>query len=275
MKELNDAGITTPLDKDGDLMPAVVMGLSGLNFPDSRGLYSMIGEIGGSAEWAVGVLPLVWRGGQAVGMLTSQSSLTRKDLDAEGLWRERFHYTEEEYMLIQDARFERKPYFTIFDILEDPFAGGVSAFGSITDNYYLPFMTGVTADQDKKTINANVISVNSIGVVECWMFKFKCKTGVDSTIKLMSSPKEKLENLAGKDLETAVDKILNDEHLTRRYRIFFNNEYYPALIPVRDKMIVLHKALDGLIKRGALSDHDRTIVTTTEKLAGDWFINSD
>ncbi|MDF1545503.1 MAG: fructose-bisphosphatase class II, partial [bacterium] len=74
MDALNRAGVATPFDKDGDLLPAVVLGLDGLWFPDGRGLHSMIGEIGGSAEWAVGVLPLVWRGGQAIGMLTSQSS---------------------------------------------------------------------------------------------------------------------------------------------------------------------------------------------------------
>ena len=125
MKQLNEMGVATPFDKDGDLFPSLVLGLDDLKFPDGRPLNSMVGEIGGSAEWAVGVLPLVWRGGQALGMLTSQSSLTRKDLSPEELWNERFHYTEEELMLIQDARFEQKPYFTINDIMERPFAGGV------------------------------------------------------------------------------------------------------------------------------------------------------
>jgi len=46
-------------------------------------------------------------------------------------------------MLIQDARFERKPYFTIYDIIDDPFAGGISAFGAISDNFFVPFMDGV------------------------------------------------------------------------------------------------------------------------------------
>ena len=80
MDELNSIGVATPYDQDGDLFPAVVMGLDGLRFPDGRGLSSMIGEIGGSAEWAVGTIPLVWRGGQGMGMLAIQSSLTRKDL---------------------------------------------------------------------------------------------------------------------------------------------------------------------------------------------------
>ncbi len=113
MDILNKAGVTTPFDKDGDLFPSLLLGMDDLEFPDERGLMSMIGEIGGSAEWAVGVLPLVWRGGQAIGMLTSQSSLTNDHYTAEQLWKERFHYTEEEFMLIQDARFENKPFFTI------------------------------------------------------------------------------------------------------------------------------------------------------------------
>ena len=113
MKALNDMGVATPNDKDGDLFPALMLGTKGLKFPDGRGLHSMIGEIGGSAEWAVGALPLVWRGGQALGALTSQSALTRQGLSPEELWKERFHYTEEEAIDIEHARFEQKPWFTV------------------------------------------------------------------------------------------------------------------------------------------------------------------
>ncbi|RKX21179.1 MAG: hypothetical protein DRP51_04650, partial [Candidatus Zixiibacteriota bacterium] len=140
MDELNKAGVGTPYDDDGDLFPALILGFRDAELPDGGQLNSMIGEIGGSAEWAVGVLPLVWRGGQAIGMLTSQTTLTRTDLSSAQKWHQRFHFTEEEFMLMQDARFEQKPYFTIRDIMEDPFAGGISTFGAITDNYYLPHL---------------------------------------------------------------------------------------------------------------------------------------
>ncbi len=275
MDSLNNQGVTTPFDKDGDLMPAVVLGLDGLHFPNGRGLDSMIGEIGGSAEWAVGVLPLVWRGGQAIGMLTSQSSLTRKDLSPEELWRERFHFTEEEFIVIQDARFERKPFFTIWDIVEDPYAGGISAFSAITDNYFIPFMEGVKADPEKKTISVHTLVVNSLGIVECWHTTFKCRHDLQNTARLMASPKDDLVGKSGKELEQAIGHMLNDERLRERYQIFFNNEYYPALIPVRDKLVLLHRAVDGLIERGALSQIDRDIVNVTQELAFDWFIDSE
>ncbi|MFP3871249.1 MAG: fructose-bisphosphatase class II, partial [Syntrophobacteria bacterium] len=42
MDQLNAIGVATPFDKDGDLFPALVMGLDGLRFPDGRGLHSMI-----------------------------------------------------------------------------------------------------------------------------------------------------------------------------------------------------------------------------------------
>jgi hypothetical protein len=197
MDILNNAGVSTPFDKDGDLLPAVLLGMDGLQFPDQRGLFSMIGEIGGSAEWAVGVLPLVWRGGQAIGMLTSQSSLTRDDLSPEEKWKERLRFTEEEFMLIQDARFERKPYFTIGDILDDPLAGGVSAFGAITDNYYLPFMKGVTADPVSGLIEVSVLMVNSLGMVECWQMAFRCIRDLDHSLDLMLSPKRSWKNSRG------------------------------------------------------------------------------
>ncbi|HBZ00787.1 MAG TPA: hypothetical protein DEO84_05630 [candidate division Zixibacteria bacterium] len=275
MDALNNAGVSTPFDKDGDLMPAVVIGMDELRFPDERGLTSMIGEIGGSAEWAVGVLPLVWRGGQAIGMLTSQSSLSRKDLDPEKKWKQRFNFTEEEFMLIQDARFERKPYFTIWDILDDPFAGGISAFGAITDNYYLPFMTGVVANAETGKITANVLVVNSLGMVECWLMEYKCNTNVATTTKLMASPKEELEKVSDAELEKVIGKMLDDEHASKRFRIFFNNEYYPAVIPVQNKMVLLHHAVDSLIERGALNECDRKIIAATERLARGWFTSSD
>ncbi len=39
MDVLNEAGIATPFDKDGDLMPGLILGLDGVQFPDQRGLY--------------------------------------------------------------------------------------------------------------------------------------------------------------------------------------------------------------------------------------------
>ena len=69
--------------------------------------------------------------------------------------------------------------------------------------------------------------------------------------------------------------MLADPHERQRFRIFFNNEYYPAIIPVRDKMVLLHKAVHGLIKRRALMEYNQGIIDATEKLAHEWFINSD
>ena len=275
MDILNKNGIATPYDKDGDLFPAILLGFDDIAFPDGRHLNSMIGEIGGSAEWAVAVLPLVWRGGQALGMLTSQSSLTRKDLTPEDKWKERFHYTEDEFMQIQDARFEQKPYFTIKDILEDPFAGGISAFGSITDNYYLPFMEGVKIDYDKNMITVHTMAVNSLGIMEVWQFKFKCLKNVQHTTNLMKSPKLAITGLSGSELEKAIGNMLEDKDSYKRFRMFFNNEYYPALIPVRNNMVVLPRAIEALIERNALNSHDREIIKITQKLAKDWFINYD
>lgn len=275
MDILNAAGVSTPFDKDGDLMPGVVLGMDELQFSDGRGLHSMIGEIGGSAEWAVGVLPLVWRGGQAIGMLTSQSSLTRNDLNPEQKWKQRFNFTEEEFMLIQDARFERKPYFTIWDILDDPFAGGISAFGGITDNYYMPFMKGVFANPDNNRIDVNVLAVNSLGIMEGWLMTFQCGQNLEHTARLMVSPKEELEKQTGNALEETIGRMLESEYSRKRFRIFFNNEYYPALIPVQNKMVILHHAVDSLIDRGALNECDLKIIGITERLAREWFINSD
>jgi len=275
MDKLNSIGVTTPFDKDGDLMPGIILGMDGMSFPNGRGLNSMIGEIGGSAEWAIGVLPLVWRGGQALGMLTSQSSLTNKNLTPEEKWKERFHYTEEEFILIQDARFERKPYFNIFDIIEDPYAGGISAFGAITDNYFIPSMKGVESNRETGEISVHVLIVNSLGTVELWQMDFKARQSLDRTAELLQSPKEGLLNLKGQELEKSIGKMLEDPVLRKRFRIFFNNEYYPALIPVRDKMVLLHKAVKGLIERDALRERNLDIVETTERLAPEWFINSD
>ncbi len=275
MDTLNEAGVAIPYDTDGDLFPSLILGLDGITFPNGRSLNAMIGEIGGSAEWAVGVLPLVWRGGQAIGMLTSHSSLTRKDATPEELWNSRFHYTEEELMMIQDARFQQKPYFTIHDIIDNPFSGGISAFGAITDNIYIPFMKGVQVDTDNGIISASVLMINSLGMTECWQLQFKCRTNIEETRQRLASPKDKFDGLHGKELEAAIGNMLENEDSRRRYRIFFNNEYYPASVPIRDKLALLNDALDGLIKRGALNEQDREIVEITRHLVPEWWVNNE
>ncbi len=275
MDELNKAGIGTPYDDDGDLFPALILGFEDAEFPNGTQLNSMIGEIGGSAEWAVGVLPLVWRGGQAIGMLTSQTTLTRADLDYGEKWRQRFHFTEEEFMLMQDARFEQKPYFTIRDILEDPFAGGISAFGAITDNYYLPYLEGVSFDEANNTVTVNTLVINSLGIMEVWRMVFECNQGVQNSRRMMASPKDSLINLSGSELEKAIGSYMDNDRSRMRFRIFFNNEYYPALIPVRDKLVLLHNAEETLIERGALNEKDKEIIKATQKVAHHWFVNND
>jgi len=275
MDELNKAGIGTPYDDDGDLFPALILGFEDAEFPNGTQINSMVGEIGGSAEWAVGVLPLVWRGGQAIGMLTSQTALTRTDLSSEEKWRERFHFTEEEFMLMQDARFEQKPYFTIRDIMEDPFAGGISAFGAITDNYYLPYLDAVSHNEENKTVTVNTLVINSLGIMEVWRLIFECNLGVQNIRDLMASPKDALINLSGRDLEKAIGAYMDDDRSRMRYRIFFNNEYYPALIPVRDRLVLLNNAVGTLIERGALNEKDKEIIKATQKVAHHWFVNND
>jgi len=274
MKQLNDMGVATPFDKDGDLFPSLVLGLDGLKFPDGRPLNSMIGEIGGSAEWAVGVLPLVWRGGQALGMLTSQSSLTRKDLSAEELWNERFHYTEEELMLIQDARFEQKPYFTINDIMERPFAGGVSAFGAISDNYFMPELQGVSVDRENGLITTNTLMVNSLGVMEHWQLTFKCLEGIENAALKMATPKDQLRELKSAELDDVIRKMSQDEIARFRLKEFFINEYYPAIIHTGGKIVLLFNTVEALILRGALSEHDRDIVQAVYSGIPEWFTSA-
>jgi hypothetical protein len=274
MDELNSIGVATPYDQDGDLFPGVVMGLEGLRFPDGRGLSSMIGEIGGSAEWAVGTLPLVWRGGQGLGMLTSQSSLTRKDLSPQELWNERFHYTEEELILLQDARFEQKPFFTLQDIMERPFAGGVSAFCAISDNFFLPQLEGVTVDREKGLFTTNTLMINSLGNVEVWQLTFKAKEGFETTASRMRSPKSALRGLEGQKVGEQVRAMADDPVQRFRLKYFFVNEYYPAIIHTAGRMVVLEKTVEALIAREALSEHDREIVKAVIKALPEWFTSS-
>jgi hypothetical protein len=69
--------------------------------------------------------------------------------------------------------------------------------------------------------------------------------------------------------------MLQKDITRKKFRLFFNNEYYPALIPVQNKMVLLHKAIDSLVERGALNSIDREIISITERLASEWFINSE
>ena len=56
--------------------------------------------------------------------------------------------------------------------------------------------------------------------------EFKSNTCLERTIELLVSPKEELEKLKGKELEATIGRMLNDEKSRKRYKIFFNNEYY-------------------------------------------------
>ncbi len=271
MDELNSMGVATPFDKDGDLFPAVIMGLDRLRFPDGRGFQSMIGEIGGSAEWVVGALPLVWRGGQSLGMLTSQSSLTRKDLSPQKLWDERFHYTEEELILLQDARFEQKPFFTLYDLMDRPFAGGVSAFCAISDNYFFPPLEGVKIDHEQGLISTNTMMVNSLGNIEHWQLIFRCVEGLGVAAEKMKTPKSRLRGLDKSEIDKQVKAMLDNPVSRFRLKQFFVNEYYPAIIHTDGKMVVLGKTVDTIIARGAFSEYDREIVRAVVEYAPEWF----
>lgn len=274
MDNLNALGVATPYDKDGDLFPALVLGLEGLHFPDGRGFQSMIGEIGGSAEWAVASVPLVWRGGQSLGMLASQSSLTRKDLSPAELWNERFHYTEDELILLQDARFEQKPFFTVFDIMENPFAGGVSAYTAISDNYFFPPLEGVKLDRADGMIKTNTLMINSLGNVEHWQLTFRCLEGFEKTAEKMRSPKAELRAADRTNIEDVVKAMADDPIKRFRLKQFFVNEYYPAIIHTGGKMVVLENTISDLIAREALSERDRLIVRAMMKAIPEWFTTS-
>jgi hypothetical protein len=273
MDKLNAMGVATAFDKDGDLFPALVLGLEGLEFPNGKSLTSMIGEIGGSAEWIVGALPLVWRGGQSLGMLTSQSSLTRKDLSSEELWRQRFNYTEEELIMFHDARFEQKPFFTVDDIMERPFAGGVSAFCAISDNYYLPLLEGVRIDREKGQIATNTLMINSLGNIEIWHLVFKCKESMKDAAKKLKPPKSDLKPENG-DIYDIINRMVDNE--TERFRLkhFFLNEYYPAILHTDGKMVILEKTIDNLIYRQVFDEHDRHIVRAVLQAAPEWFVTT-
>ena len=272
IEALNRLGVATPMDTDGDLFPGLLLGVDGISFPSGPGLMSMIGEIGGSAEWAVSVLPLVWRGGNALGMLTSQSNLARKDLNPEELWAERFHYTADELLMIQDARFELKPWFTIDDIMEDPFAGGVSAFGAITDNIYLPTMKGVRVDDGAGRIHTSVLTINSLGLVDQWDIEFATPEGCGAVREAMRTPKDLLQGLDRAGMERAIGEMTDDPAGRETFRIFFGNEYYSALAHSAGRVMVLSRTVQSLIDRGALEPMDTDIIAAAKAVVPDWFV---
>src|SRR5690606_27415463 len=102
-----------------------------------------------------------------------------------------------------------------------------------------------------------------------------CNNSVSETTRLMINPKEKLEELASSDLESAIGAMLDNPRERSRFWIFFNNEYYPALIPIHDKVVLLNNAVKALLERSVLNERDREIIKTTQKLAPELFVNSE
>ena len=158
--------------------------------------------------------------------------------------------------------------------MEKPFAGGVSAFCSISDNYYLPQLSGVTIDKEKGLFTTNTLVINSLGNVEIWRMTFQCTQGFDYTAQRMNSPKMSLRVSEVDKIESAVKEMADDEIKRLRLKQFVVNEYYSAIIYTSGKMAVLENTIEALIKREVLSEHDRDIVRAVVKAVPEWFTSS-
>jgi len=108
--------------------------------------------------------------------------------------------------------------------------------------------------------------------VQHWNLVFQCRHNIEDTKRRFQCPKEELAGLTGNDLEKKIGEHLDDPKKRQRFRIFFINEYYPAIIHSRDKMVLLQKSIETLIDRGALRDRNREITRIVSKLAPEWFI---
>jgi hypothetical protein len=155
--------------------------------------------------------------------------------------------------------------------MERPFAGGVSAFCAISDNYFFPPLEGAKIDRDKNLISTNTLMVNSLGNIEHWQLIFKAVDGIEDAAKKMQSPKAKLRDLDKSEIEKQVKAMVDDPTMRFRLKQFFVNEYYPAIIHTDGKMVVLEKTVEALIARGALSEHDREIVRAVVEYFPEWF----
>jgi hypothetical protein len=133
-------------------------------------------------------------------------------------------------------------------------------------------MKGVEANSELNTVTVWTLVINSLGQMEAWEMHFKANNSLKKSIALIASPKEQLFDIDDNTMDKRIGAMLDDPAMRRRFRIFFNNEYYPALIPVNDRLVLLHRALDGLIERGALSEVDRRIVGAAGRLAPEWFV---
>ena len=56
-----------------------------------------------------------------------------------------------------------------------------------------------------------------------------------------------------------------------KFKQFFINEYYPAIIHTNGKMIVLDHSIDQMIERDVLQTHDRWIIDGIQKAIPEWF----
>ena len=87
----------------------------------------------------------------------------------------------------------------------------------------------------------------------------------------MISPKTKLRGLEKSEIHKEIKAMADDPVKRFRLKQFFVNEYYPAIIHTDGKMVVLKKAIEGLIDRGALSEYDREIVGAVVTYLPEWF----
>jgi len=147
-------------------------------FRPAAGLSSMIGEIGGSAEWAVAPSPRMARRPGYRHRSHARAPSPGRTFSPQELWNERFHlYRGRAYPSPgRPLRAEAPFVHPSTGLMERPFAGrSERLLRHLRHSYFLAPARGVTVDREKGLFTTNHAHDQLPGNVEHWQMTFKAR----------------------------------------------------------------------------------------------------
>jgi len=228
-------------DKDGDVMPAIGAALGVNIFENGQPLHGMMANIGGGAEGGL-LLPISWLGGSALMAFASKVALKNNN------WADRRNLSQKEEEVIRAFGFDPHKPFNVEDLYEKPFEDGVGIYGGITDNYWIPELTGVSmVNNGSDTVISSVLQILPNGIASILRFHFGYVNGEESTRDKMEPIISQIKRVASDEDE--IKRIIHRISYDNRYdllKLGFGAEYYPAITPIADHYYIDWEVLSHL-----------------------------
>jgi hypothetical protein len=152
------------------------------------------------------------------------------------------------------------PFGTIrtTDIYQQPFADGVAVFGGISDNLWIPTLTGAQARSSRVTICALSIANDGTARVREFVLSYDNEAELRARLKPMIYDLQMLNSPSA--VNVAVERLMRDSSSSASFFRQFIQEYYLVLIEERGGFRIDGAAFEAQVRAGRYSEADRAII---------------